>query len=219
MQSRSFPKGRTATAAERPDRSFAPGGTPYGTAQHTKRRSHANRSIGAGMPVRCADFHWTAGRAGDSPAAADSRHDSEALPRAVPRAGIRDCFGVPPARNVRRMVGVRRVAAGYSQRPAQCQCGSVTACGLRPGQHVHGPCQVERVSFRLSRHRGSRRPVPSSLFSHNEGPTNEQSEGPALKPAGGFQRIPCRSVAFFDSLDSLERFSTRHRRFRAVPCC
>ena len=168
--------------ARRPDRSFAPGGTPYGTAQHTKRRSHANRSIGAGMPVRCADFHWTAGRAGDSPAAADSRHDSEALPRAVPRAGIRDCFGVPPARNVRRMVGVRRVAAGYSQRPAQCQCGSVTvtACGLRPGpcgQHVHGPCQVERVSFRLSRHRGSRRPVPSSLFSHNEGPTDEHPLG------------------------------------------
>ena len=175
-----------------------PGGTPYDTAPHTKRHSHANRSIGAGMPVRCADFHWTAGRAGDSPAAADSRHDSEALPRAVPRAGIRDCFAVPPARNVRRLVGVRRAAAGYSQRPAQCQCGSVTACGLRPrpcGQHVHGPCQVEHESFRLGRHRGSRRPVPSSLFSHNEGPTNEQSEGPELKPAGGFQRISCRSVA------------------------
>jgi hypothetical protein len=165
--------------ARRPDpvRNFAPGGTPYGTAPHTKRRSHADRSIGAGMPVRCAYFHWTAGRAGDSPAAAD---DSEALPRAVPRAGIRDCFAVPPARNVRRLVGVRRVAAGYSQRPAQCQCGSVTACGLRPGpcgQHVHGPCQVERVSFRLSRHRGSRRPVPSSLFSHNEGPTDEHPLG------------------------------------------
>ena len=181
--------------ARRPDRSFAPGRNPvrHSAAYKTPQPCESQHQRGYACALcRLSQDRWSRRRF------AGRGHDSEALPRAVPRAGIRDCFGVPPARNVRTLVGVRRVAAGYSQRPAQCQCGSVTACGLRPGpcgQHVHGPCQVERVSFRLSRHRGSRRPVPSSLFSHNEGPTNEQSEGPELKPAGGFQRISCRSVA------------------------